>query len=46
MSRPWRPKIIQPSTGLQLPALPGQMTFNQLVERNKSLRIAKEEEDA
>lgn len=42
MSRPWRPKIIKPSTGLQLPALPGQMTFNQLVERNKHLRIERE----
>ena len=42
MSRPWKPKIIQPAKGLQLPALPGQMTFNQLVERNKQLRIERE----
>lgn len=42
MSRPWKPKIITEPTGLQLPKLPGQMTFNQLVERNRTLRKQKE----
>ena len=42
MSRPWKPKIIKPPTGLQLPALPGEMTFNQIVNRNKKLRLEKE----
>lgn len=42
MSRPWKPKIIKPPTGLQLPALPGEMTFNQIINRNKKLRLEKE----
>lgn len=42
MSRPWRPKIIAKPVGLQLPTLPGEMTFNQLVSRNRSARIQKE----
>lgn len=46
MSRPWKPKLLSPPTGLKLPALPSQMTFTQLVERNKQLRIQKEEEYA
>jgi hypothetical protein len=42
MSRPWKPKLIVPEPGLRLPALPSQMTFNQLVERNKSKRVERE----
>jgi hypothetical protein len=30
MSRPWKPKIIMPKQGLQLPKLPSQMTFNEI----------------
>jgi hypothetical protein len=39
MSRPWKPKIILPPKGLQLPRLPGQMTFNDLVNQNKKQRL-------
>ena len=46
MSRPWKPKLIEPPTGLNLPRLPNQMTFDQLVERNKKLRVQKELDSA
>ncbi len=41
-SRPWKPKIILPEKGLQLPLLPSQMTINQIIEQNKSKRIKRE----
>lgn len=46
MSRPWKPKLITPETGLKLPPLPSQMTMNQLVDRNKRLRIERELQSA
>lgn len=42
MSRPWKPKIIQPPGQLTMPKLPGEMTINALVEHNKRLRIERE----
>lgn len=42
MSRPWQPRV-SPSVGNGLPPLPSQMTFTQLVERNKRLRMEREE---
>lgn len=45
MSRPWQPKIAMPAIP-RYPTLPSQMTFSQLVERNKQLRIEKEYESA
>ena len=46
MSRPWLPKPPAPPPGLRLPKLPSQMTFDQLIERNKKLRKQKEDQDA
>lgn len=46
MSRPWKPKILTPATGPNMPTLPGQYTFNQLVERNKTERIQRELDSA
>jgi len=45
MSRPWKPKPLLPPRGLSLPKLPGELTFNNLVERNKKLRIERELHD-
>ena len=42
MSRPWKPKQLLAKTGLQMPDLPGEMTFNQLLERNRAKRISEE----
>lgn len=42
MSRPWQPKLQPPSTGLTMPQLPGQMTINQIIERNTRLRVERE----
>lgn len=42
MSRPWQPKLATESSGLRMPQLPGEITFNQLVERNKKSRIERE----
>jgi len=42
MSRPWQPRVSAP-VGNGLPPLPSQMTFTQLVERNKRLRMEREE---
>jgi len=42
MSRPWRPKLIQPEQGLKLPLLPNQYTFNDLIAKNRKARIEKE----
>lgn len=42
MSRPWQPRPI-PVAGNGLPKLPGQFTFNELVERSRRRRIAEEE---
>jgi hypothetical protein len=39
MSRPWKPKIILPKQGLQLPKLPSQMTFNEIIAKNKHQRL-------
>jgi hypothetical protein len=39
MSRPWKPKIIMPKQGLQLPKLPSQMTFNEIIAKNKHQRL-------
>ena len=41
MSRPWQPRAA-PIAGMTYPPLPSQMTFNQLVERNKRLRVERE----
>ena len=46
MSRPWKPKPILPDPGLRLPTLPGQMTFNQIVEKNRRARMLKEAHSA
>jgi Terminase large subunit, T4likevirus-type, N-terminal len=46
MSRPWKPALIMPPKGLQMPLLPGEMTMNQLVERAKQKRILKEMQNA
>lgn len=42
MSRPWKPKLIRPKQGLQMPLLPNQMTFNDMVAKNRSKRIEQE----
>lgn len=41
MSRPWKPKLPIPP-GSIYPPLPSQMTFNQLIDRNKLKRIERE----
>lgn len=46
MSRPWKPKILAPPSGLNLPKLPGQMTLNDLVHRNKIKRLEREANSA
>ena len=46
MSRPWKPAPPIVPESLRLPLHPSQMTFNQLVERNKSNRIRRELENA
>lgn len=46
MSRPWKPKITLPTPGLRLPSLPGEVTINQLIERNKAARIQRELDSA
>jgi hypothetical protein len=46
MSRPWRPKLIPPAPGLILPRDVTSMTLNDIVARNKALRIQKEENSA
>lgn len=38
MSRPWKPKLILPNRPMQLPILPQQMTFNDLVAQNTRKR--------
>lgn len=43
MSRPWKPKLAVPRTGLKMPLLPTQYTFNDLVKQNKKMRIEREE---
>jgi hypothetical protein len=45
MSRPWKPKLELPEPGTRFPRLPSQMTFSQLVERNKRQRIQREYEN-
>ena len=42
MSRPWKPKLVAPTSGIRFPKNPAEMTFNQLVERNKNLRLERE----
>jgi hypothetical protein len=42
MSRPWKAKLIVPKQGLQMPLLPSQMTFDQLVAKNRRARLTKE----
>lgn len=39
MSRPWKPKLPTAAEALKMPLLPGQMTFMQMVERNKKDRL-------
>lgn len=46
MSRPWKPKLEMPKRGLIMPKLPSQMTFNQLVERNRQQRLLREDMNA
>jgi hypothetical protein len=46
MSRPWRPKMIQPPGQLVLPKLPGEVTINALVERNRRARLEREANSA
>jgi hypothetical protein len=41
MSRPWKPKLIIPKQGLQLPLLPNQMTIDSLVKKNTQKRLEK-----
>ncbi len=42
MSRPWRPKLAVKKSGLQMPLLPTQYTFNDLVQQNKKMRLQRE----
>lgn len=46
MSRPWKPKITVERPGLSLPQLPGEMTFSQLIARNRRDRLQKEADSA
>lgn len=46
MSRPWRPKLAMPAPGLVLPRDVTSMTLNDIVARNKTLRIQREENSA
>ena len=39
MSRPWVPRATPPATA-RLPALPQEMTINQLIERRRQERVA------
>lgn len=42
MSRPWKPKLEVPSTGLTLPRLQTNLTFNELVNSNRRKRLREE----
>jgi hypothetical protein len=42
MSRPWKPRIILPNQGPKMPLLPNQMTFNDMVEKNRRNRLNRE----
>lgn len=42
MSRPWKPKLITPQAALQMPLLPTQYTFNDLVKKNTKHRLERE----
>lgn len=42
MSRPWTPKPLVAPPGINYPMLPSQMSFDQLIARNKRLRVEKE----
>ena len=42
MSRPWYPKQPLPPKGFVLPKHPGMMTFQDLVNRNRSKRLEEE----
>ena len=42
MSRPWKPKLAEPAKALAMPMLPSQMTFNDIVAKNKTKRIERE----
>jgi hypothetical protein len=46
MSRPWKPKLILPKAGVKYPTLPSQMTFDQLVAKNKRDRLEREANSA
>lgn len=46
MSRPWRPKLELPPKGLSFPRTPGQMTFNQLIDKAKHHRLEREFDNA
>lgn len=43
MSRPWQPKLVDQPRGLGLPKLPGQMTVNDVIARNKAQRMERDE---
>jgi hypothetical protein len=42
MSRPWKPKLITPPKELKMPLLPNQMTFNDVVAKNRRARLERE----
>lgn len=46
MSRPWRPKMIESPQSHNFGKLPHQMTFHDLVEKNKQKRLERELNDA
>lgn len=42
MSRPWKPKLIVPPPQAKMPLLPTQMTFNDLIRKNRRERLERE----